>query len=133
MNAVISGSASLQGEMEKWRTYWEERKFDVLAWPIPIPAESFAKEWPEVHRKFYEALYQTDIVFVANEAKNGIAGYVGPNVFAEISFAVGLSLVRKKEIRILLLHVPLDPSPYGEALRSWMENGWVEIFQKDEL
>lgn len=128
MNVVISGSASLQEEMKKWVAYWNGRGVDVLAWPDPIAEESFEAEWSEVHRKFYEALYDTDILFVANVGKGGINGYIGPNVFAEIAFAVGLNFVREKKIRVILINTPSEESRDAEALRLWMHSGWMELF-----
>lgn len=130
-SVVISGSASLQDDMKKWVGYWEEQGTDVLDWPIPIPDDEFDVEWPKIHEKFYNALYEADILFVANVGKNGISGYVGPNTFAEISFAVGLNFVRTRKIRVILFSLPTDESPYGEALRLWIQNGWLEIFEQE--
>jgi len=115
---VISGSASLQEEMKKRVRFWEEKGDQVLAWPVPI------------HDAFYNAINGTDILFIANVGKNDVLGYVGPNAFAEISFAVGLNFVRKRKIRIILLNMPMDESSYGEALRLWIKNGWMEIFDE---
>lgn len=127
-SVVISGSASLQDDMKKWVAFWIEQGAGVLAWPIPISDEEFDVEWPTIHAKFYNAIYGADILFVANVGKNGIPGYVGPNAFAEISFAVGLNFVRKRKIRIILLSLPMDGSSHGEVLRLWVQNGWMEIF-----
>lgn len=127
---VISGSASLQEEMRKWVGFWEGKGADVTAWPVSIDESDFDIEWPKIHEKFYNSINEADILFVANMGKNGIRGYVGPNTFAEISFAVGLNFVRKRTIRIMLQKMPTDESSYGEALRLWIKTGWMEIFDE---
>lgn len=129
---VISGSASLKAEMREWFDYWEGKGIKVIAWPIPIADSDFDVEWPKIHQEFYNAIYETDILFVANAGKNGVHGYIGPNAFAEISFAVGLNLVRKRKIKIILQNMPTDGSSYGEALRLWINKGWMEIFYESD-
>ncbi|MEI7749972.1 MAG: hypothetical protein WCJ25_03130 [Candidatus Moraniibacteriota bacterium] len=129
-NIVISGSASLQKEMLNWVKFWEEKDAEVLAWPVKIEEVDFDVEWPKVHDIFYKAIDKTDFLFVANAGKNGIEGYVGPNTFAEISFAVGLNFIRKRKIRVILQNMPMDESSYGEVLRLWIKNGWMEIFDE---
>ena len=84
----------------------------------------------KIHDAYYNAIDGTDILFIANVGKNGVLGYVGPNAFAEISFAVGLNFVRKRKIRVILQNMPMDESSYGEALRIWIKNGWMEIFDE---
>jgi hypothetical protein len=126
---VISGSASLQEELKKWVRYWEKRNAEILAWPVLVSEERFEKEYPRVHSDFYRAIAASDILFVANEPKNGIGGYVGPSVFAEVSFAIGLNFVRKRKIGITFLNPPADDSPSSEALRLWIGYGWAEILE----
>lgn len=129
MKVVISGSASLQNEILKWVTFWE-KEHEVIAHPVPIEKKDFEKEWPKVHESFYKALNDADVLFIANERKNDIDGYIGPNVFAEVSFAVGLNFVRKRKINILFLSVPTEQSSFSEALRLWMKYGWLELFDE---
>lgn len=126
---VISGSASLQEELKKWVRYWEKRNAEILAWPVPVSEEYFEKEYPQVHADFYHAIADSDILFVANEPKNGIEGYVGPSVFAEVSFALGLNFVRERKIGVVFLNPPADDSPFSEALRLWIDYGWAEILE----
>ena len=63
-------------------TFFENKDFDVLNYPKPIKGDNFLEEFPSVHKEFYETLDKTDILFVANEHKNNMGGYIGPAVFA---------------------------------------------------
>lgn len=127
---VISGSASLNKKMEKWFCYWKNSGYEIIDWPVSIEKERFYKKWPAVHRNFYKALGKTEVHFIANEDKNGIKGYIGPGVFAEISFAVGLNMARKKQIEILLYKLPSKKLFYYSDLKLWIKMGWIKVWKK---
>lgn len=129
---VISGSASLSEEMKKWFFYWQKKGYRVIDWPVPIKAREFGKKWPVIYKKFYNSLKKTDIHFVANEDKNGIKGYVGAGVFAEISFSVGLNLIRKTPIKILLYKMPSKKLFYYKDLSLWIKMGWLKVYCKQD-
>lgn len=130
---VISGSASLQLEMDKWVAYWKAQNFQILAWPLPIDEGKFLEEWPKIHRDFYIALEKADVHFIANEEKNGEPGYIGNGVFAEMAFTAGLNFAREKKIQILLAH---ELSPKGKSysdLSLWMQMGWISLFDQKRI
>ncbi|NTV55438.1 MAG: hypothetical protein HGA16_02980 [Candidatus Moranbacteria bacterium] len=84
-----------------------------------------------MHTDFYRAIADADILLIANGTKNGIEGYVGPSVFVEVSFAMGLNFVRKRKIGIKFLNPPTDDSPIAEALRLWIGYGWAEVMERE--
>ncbi len=129
---VISGSASLQPQMKKWVSFWKSRSYKVLNWPQPISKNEFLKEWPKIHNKFYKALETTDILFVANENKNGQQGYVGNGTFAEISFSAGLNLIRKKKIEIILQQKASSKNQFSHDIEIWEKMGWLRYFNPDQ-
>jgi hypothetical protein len=126
---VISASASLQEKIQKWVTYWKSCGYTVAAHPEPIREENFSTEYPIVHQKFYEKLAKADVHFIANEEKGGVVGYIGPGVFAEVAFRVGINLVQHKDIPIVLL-APISPkSLFYEDLQRWISLGWIQSFE----
>lgn len=127
---VISGSASLDKKMKDWVCYWQSIGHEIIDWPVSIKKDSFYKKWPTVHKNFYKALEKTEVHFIANEDKNGIKGYIGPGVFAEISFAVGLNMTRKKQIEILLYKLPSKKLFYYSDLKLWIKMGWIKVWKK---
>lgn len=127
---VISGSASLEKEMKSWFSYWQNRGYRIIDWPASIKAKELNKRWPSVHKNFYKSLEKTKIHFIANEDKNGTVGYIGPGVFAEISFTMGLNLTRKHQIKILLYKAPSKKLFFYKDLNLWLKMGWLEIYSK---
>lgn len=130
---VISASSSLRDEINKWIHFFEDKDFDVLNYPKPIKDDDFLKEFPSVHKEFYESLNDIDILFIANEHKNDMDGYIGPAVFAEISFVLGLKLTHSKNTRIVLYKLPSTQNHFYEDIKLWMGNGWLEILNEADL
>lgn len=118
----------MRDEINKWLSYFQNRGFEILNYPRQIKGNDFLEKFPSVHKDFYKALNETDILFVANEYKNNMEGYIGPAVFAEISFVMGLKLVNNKDIRIVLNKKPVPENHFYEDICLWLHNGWLEIF-----
>ena len=130
-NVVIAGSASLHEAIEKWVRYWNlQDGHTVTNYPKTIPKERFIEEYPNVHRDYFKSLKEADILFVANEEKRGIPGYIGAEVFAEIVFAVALDLVDDKKIEIILANKPSDQIQAYEEIRLWLGLGWISIMKE---
>ncbi len=127
---VISGSASLEKEMKYWLEYWKKEGLEVLDWSNPINDNAFMDEWPHVHKNFYINLTKTDTHFIANEDKNGEKGYIGPGVFAEIAFSVGLNLSQGKNIKVILNQLPSQTNKFYNDLKLWLDLGWIELYKK---
>lgn len=126
---VICASGSLENETKKWKTKLEENGFKVLTYPLKIN-EDFLNKYTKSFLDCYKAIPKTDIVFVLNLEKNGIPGYIGPGVFAEIAFTIGINKVFKKKIDILYLNpIPKSGLPYCEELSWWKELGWIKQYR----
>jgi hypothetical protein len=127
---VISGSASLTERMRYWNNYFQSKGYIVLAYPKPIDPDKFTTQYPNIHKDFYDFLSKTNIHFVANETKNGIEGYIGPGVFAEISLRIGLNLTTKNKARVILLTIPSPKSFFYNDIKLWESLGWLEVYKK---
>lgn len=127
---VISGSSALFPIIKKWNKYWEERGYQVAAYPEPIEADNFTELYPSIHTDFYRKLAEADVHFIANEDKNGVIGYIGNGVYAEIAFRVGLNLTRNQKVPVILLKAPGEDSHFFDDLKVWMELDWVQLFEK---
>jgi len=84
---VIAGSASLLERVVYWKNFWEDQGCCVTDYPAPINKENFLEEYPKVHKDFFQNITEADIVFVMNEDKNGITGYLGAESFAEMALS----------------------------------------------
>lgn len=109
MKIAICGSMSSSKKMMEIKSQLEERGHRVLS---PVHTEKFAsgeikeetqeesaknKMEGDLIRDYYRKIAQMDAVFIVNEKKNGIEGYIGGNSFLEMGFAYTL----EKKIFIL--------------------------------
>jgi hypothetical protein len=127
---VISGSAKLQQELGKWNDWWQKAGFSVLYCPDLIdPKVDFSTAYKDTYERFYRSLLKSDVLFVMNEDKNGIEGYIGAQTFAEASFAVANNLVLdNKKIRVIVLKKPSDEVASHSEVTTWLELKWVILF-----
>lgn len=128
---VIAGSASLQPAIEQWMRYWNGRE-DVLVtnYPKPIDQSRFLELYPDVHKDFFLSLNDADILFVANEEKNGIDGYIGAETFAEIVYVIVLNLTQGKNIQVILAKLPSDKIQASHEIQLWLKLGWLKVFNE---
>lgn len=121
---VISGSAKFEKEIEKWVEYFKEHNYDVIKYPQKID-QSNELIYKNVYINFYNALEEADFLFVLNEEKNGIKGYVGPQVYAEMSYII----VQNRNKTIWILNEPSkEVSSYNE-LNNFIKLGWIKLFK----
>jgi len=80
----------------------------------------------------YKKMAQSDIVLILNMEKNGVDGYIGAAVFAEISFAIGLNRMShsNKEIVVYCLNPFPASLPYAEELQYWVDLGWLKFWKQ---
>lgn len=127
---VICASGSFENEILNWKEKLEEDGFKVVKHPTKIN-EDFLNNYKKSFLDCYKAIPKVDIVFILNLEKNGIPGYIGPGVFAEIAFAIGINKVFNKKIDIFYLNpIPKNGLPYCEELKSWQDLGWIKMFKK---
>ena len=124
---VIAGSASLPDKISYWKKYWENRDYQVINYPAPIPKESLIQEYPQVHSKFFQSILETDVLFVMNEDKKGLTGYLGAESFAEMCFGVTQNLINHKNIQIILLQMPEKSVQSFDEITLWLKLNWIEL------
>lgn len=90
---VIAGSSKLLNETNKWIEFFKSKNFDVIDYPRVIEESRFMELYPNVHIEFLDNITKTDMLFVMNEDKNGIAGYIGYEAYAELLFGLSQKLI----------------------------------------
>lgn len=128
---VISGSSKLQDKINYWLKYFENKNYEIIDYPKFIKPENYEKELPEIYKKFYNALENTDIYFLMNEEKNGIKGYIGASAIAELTYVVILNLIHNKNIDIYILNMPSEEVSSYDEVKFWLDMGWIKLFDKD--
>lgn len=127
---VIAGSASLQKKVQFWKKHWEDKGYSVTDYPSPIPKETFLEEYPQVHKDFFKNIIDADILFVMNEDKNNIKGYLGAESFAEMCFGVAQNLIHNKNIEVMLLQIPEDKVQSYDEIQLWLNLGWIKLYKE---
>ncbi|HIP50335.1 MAG TPA: hypothetical protein EYG99_02700 [Candidatus Pacebacteria bacterium] len=128
--AVIAGSVSLKDKIEYWKIFWEQEGYQVIDYPVAIAKESFLEDYPQVHKDFFQNIIESDILFVMNEDKNDIKGYLGVESFAEMCFGVIQNLINDKNIKIILLQMPEKNVQSYDEISLWLKLGWIKILNK---
>lgn len=151
---VISGSSKLYERALYWRGYFEGRGYDVIDWPRPLfehedltsevqpepglplgklvqPGDpTYAEGMIKFHRQFYKHLDQTDVLFVMNEDKNGIEGYIGANTFSEINYIIVNNLNRGRKVEIHLLKLPSKQLGCYEEIKFWLTQDQIKLYRR---
>ncbi len=97
----------------------------MVASPAPIPSGRLLEDYPGVFRAFYEQLAVCDALFVMNEDRDDVAGYVGAATFAELSFAVARNAFRRQPVDIVVLQPVSDTVSGADEIRLWHSLGWI--------
>ncbi len=128
---VISGSAKLQDNINYWIKYFEKKGYNILDYPRPIKKEKFIELYPKIHKEFFENITKTSMLFVMNETKEGIDGYIGAETFAELTFALMQNLIYNKNIQIVILKMPSINVQSYEEINLWLKLGWIKLYDKN--
>ena len=127
---VICASASFENDIVEWKNKLENTNFKVIKYPLKIK-DNFLVNYEKEFSEHYNAIFKTDILLALNLEKKGIPGYIGPGVFAEIAFAIGLNKTLDKKIKIFYLNpIPEGILPYSDELKLWQELEWIKLFDK---
>lgn len=127
---VIASSAKLRKEIDKWKKYFEEKGYDVINYPKEIDQNNMA-EYKKTYINFFNSIDKADILFVLNEKKNNIDGYIGPETFSELSYAMISKIIHKKQKEIWLLKFPnQEVSCYAEIC-NFLRLGWIKLFNNN--
>lgn len=127
---VIVGSASLPAKIQYWKKFWKDEGYSVTNYPVSISKETFLEEYPKVHTDFFKDITKTDIIFVMNEDKNGVVGYLGAESFAEMCFGVAQNLIHNKNIEIILLQMPEKRVQSYDEINLWLKLKWIKLFNR---
>lgn len=127
---VISGSSKLQEKVQKWLHYFEKNGFQVLDYPKYVAPEEYSEKLPGIYEHFYASLDQADVLFVMNEEKNNVKGYIGASAIAELTYMVMKQIIHHKKIDIYLLTMPSEEQSCYEEIKFWLDHGWVKLFDQ---
>lgn len=127
---TISGSAKLQDKINNWRDYFKKLEYEILDYPKPIDSKYFMELYPEIHRKYFENISNSDILFIMNEDKNGFEGYIGAETYAELAYAVIQNLNYGKNIDVVLLKMPSNKIQCYDEIKLWLELGWIKLYKE---
>lgn len=130
---VISGSAKLEEKINYWLYYFKNKNYNILDYPVPIQENVFLEEYPNIHKNFFKAITNCDILFIMNEDKNGLLGYIGPSTFSELAFGIVQNLIYNKNIEIILLQLPDENIPSYDEISLWLKLGWIKLYKEHEL
>lgn len=129
---TISASAKFQEEIIKWRDYFIDNGYDVINYPKPIN-QDIESEYRKTYIDFLKSLNDTDILFVVNECKNDIDGYIGAAVFAEISFIVINNILNNLKKEVWILNMPSKEVQSYKEIENFIKLGWIKIFDEKEI
>ncbi len=129
---IIAASAKFQDGILYWKNYFKEKGYKVINYPKKINQEN-ELEYKTTYVNFLKSLNETDILFVVNEDKNNISGYIGAETFAELVFIVANNIVNNKSRQVWLLKMPSKNVQCYPEINNFIKLGWVKIFDKEEL
>lgn len=129
---VIAGSAKLQKNVNNWLNIFEKKDFEILDYPRVIEETKFMELYPNIHIKFLENITKTDMLFLMNEDKNGITGYIGYEAYAELLFGLSQKLIYHKDIELVVLKMPSSEVGCYEEINLWLKLGWIKLYEEEK-
>jgi hypothetical protein len=128
-SVVICTSRSFFGEAEKWKGILKRKGYGVVCSPVLADQDS-PEAYDNAHTLHYKNISKSDTLLVLNLEKNGVKGYIGPSVFAEIAFAIGLNISFGKRIEIYCLNPVPENLPHSEELKLWERLDWIKYWKE---
>ncbi len=129
---VIAGSAKLQKEVEKWLKFFQNKNYEVLDYPRAIEEAKFIELYPNIHIEFLDNITKADMLFVMNEDKNGIVGYIGYEAYAELLFGLSQKLIYNKDIELVVFKMPSINVGCYEEINLWLKLGWIKLYEEEK-
>lgn len=130
---VIVGSAKLQEKVTNWGEIFKHKNYEVLDYPRVIEESQFINLYPDIHTKFLKSIIEADILFIMNEDKKGIVGYIGYEAYAELLFGLSQKLIYKKDIELIILKMPSIEVGCYEEINLWLKLGWIQLYEESYL
>ena len=128
---VISGSSKLQDKVNYWIKHFKKQNYEILDYPKLIKQDDYKIELPKVYQKFYTTIENTNVFFLMNEEKDGIQGYIGANMIAELTYAVIQNLIHHKNIYIYILNMPSKQVASYNEVKFYLDMGWIKLYRED--
>ncbi len=154
---IISGSSKLYERAIYWRGYFEGRGYEVIDWPAPVfennpdtnedvtedgpvpgfyPGQpltsndrAYAKSLLGTYKRFWRNLDRADVLFVMNENRHNITGYVGAGTYAELQHVITNNLNHHHQTEIYLLQMPDKSQGCFEEIGFWLEQNLIKIYR----
>lgn len=127
---VIAGSAKLQEDVNKWLKIFKTKDYQILDYPRAIEEGNFIELYPTIHTEFLENITKTDMLFLMNEDKNGLVGYIGYEAYAELLFGLSQKLIYNKNIELIILKKPSQDVGCYEEIALWLKLGWIKLYEE---
>ena len=127
---ILAGSSKFIDKIEYYKKYFSNNGYTVLACPKKIDQTNI-NIYDNTYKLFFKALNETDEIFVVNEEKNGIKGYVGAETFAELSFVLANNILKNEKRKIYLLNEPDEKNNCFYELNAFIKLGYIEIWNKN--
>jgi hypothetical protein len=127
---TICASILLNNEINEWKKKLEQNGYTVIQYPRQLTGK-FLPNYAKEFTGHYQKISESDIVLALNIQRNGIKGYIGAGVFAEIAFAIGLNRTShfNKKIDVYCLNPFSGSLPYSEELQYWLDLGWLKFWK----
>ena len=125
---VIAGSATFYKEAKEYKRRFEKKGYRVLACTERADAP---RGWHEISKDFYGGLSKANDIFVLNLDKKGIKGYIGHEVFAEMSSMV----VRKsngEDVNVFLHQWPDESCGCYDEIMEMAKRNWVKLLESPQ-
>ena len=90
------------------------------------------KLYPKIHKEFIKNITNTDILFIMNEDKNGVVGYIGAEAYAELTFGLAQNLIYNKKIDLVIYKMPSKEVQCYDEIKIWVELGWIRLYKEDK-
>jgi len=128
---VIAGSAKIQEKVTYWVDEFTKKNYEVLDYPRAIDKDKFMDFYPNIHIDFLDNITKTDTLFLMNEDKNGIVGYIGYEAYAEFLFGLSQKLTYNKNIELIILKMPSTDVGCYEEIELWLKLGWIKLYEEE--
>lgn len=129
---VIAGSAKLQKEVNNWLKKFANKEYEILDYPKVIEDSRFMELYPNVHTEFLDKITKADMLFIMNEDKNGIDGYIGYETYAELLFGLSQKLIYNKNIELVVFKMPSTNVGCYEEINLWLKLGWIKLYEEQK-
>lgn len=127
---VIAGSAKLQKEVNNWLKIFANKELEILDYPKVIEESRFMELYPNIHIEFLENIKKADMLFVMNEDKNDIVGYIGYETYGELLLGLSQKVIYNKNIELVVLKMPSTNVGCYEEIDLWLKLGWIKLYEE---